>query len=258
MKSLWACVLIVLCHTLCHAQESEGKKQFKNREGGIRIGYTVGTYTYRHSGADVYFYRINNGFTPAAASPDSPQILTTEKPFKSVQNFRGIHIGGEITEENYQMEVYFTTRKATTDARYTFNNGPGTPIQTEHEQIRMRYNSLTFALGYPFKKVPIAVGMCMDIGSLRTQHKFETHGNKWQNWFFTYKIISGDETPKTPVATYGAYLNIYIGRFMIKVNQNFALLDGDLNSQSYKYTNLPTSSKVFPMANTSISATFKF
>lgn len=258
MKSLWTLMVFMLyCVASGYTQESEGKKKFGARESGLRIGYTVGQYTFRQAAADIYFYRLNHTLI-SNIDPQNRQIVSVEKDFKPVQTFRGIHLGGEMNEENYQLEFYFTTRKATSTSTYSCLNALSNAIEIENEKVRLRYNSITFAAGYPFKRLPIALGVNMDIGVLRAQHKYESLGNKWRNWFSTEKIFGGGQVPKTQVATYGLYLNLYLGKIMFKVNQNFTLLDGGLNSQSKKYTNLPNSTKVFPMANTSITASFKF
>jgi hypothetical protein len=250
----WSSVFLYSQENAVPSSPKKGYDYFKSR---IKIGYTLGQYTYHHSGSDIYMYRINNGFTSQASTK---RIYSVDDQFSPMNFFRGIHIGGELGDENLRVEIYFTTRKSTSDAKYSYDNGVGTPIIQEHEKVRVRYNALTWGVGYRFEKLPmLTLGACLDIGILRTQIKLGSQDdNKWYPWFYSFKIFGSGVKPNTPVATWGLYASFDLGPISFRLNRNFTLLDGDLNSQTFKYTNIPWSSKVFPMANTSLSASIKF
>lgn len=237
-------------------KKHHGYDYFRSR---FKIGYTIGRYTYHHSGPEIYMYRANNGLA-AAGADNTMRILGVDDKFTPMQTFRGICIGAEIGEENLRLELYFTTRKSTSDIKYTFDNGIGTPVVDYHEKVRMRFNAMSLGLGYKFTKLPqLTMGVCADLGILRTQKKVASESGDWEPWFYSFPLKDGNPPkPTTPVITYGLYVCVDLGPLSFKLNQNFTLLDGDLNSETYKYTNIPFSSKNFPMANTSLTASVKF
>lgn len=256
-------ILIVLLFKVCSSlsQESSTSEPKRNGydyfKGRYKIGYTLGRYTYHHSGPEIYMYRINNGLVAADAA--TTRFLSIDDTFTPIQSFRGVHLGLEAGESNLRYEIYFTTRKSTSDAKYTYDNGDGTPVVIEHEKVRIRYNAVTLGIGYRFEKLPqVIIGTSMDLGVLRTEHKLESLPDaKWEPWFYTFGIFDDEVKPRTPVATYGLFIGFDLGPVSLKLARNFTLLDGDLNSQTYKYTNIPWSSKNFPMANTSLTAAIK-
>lgn len=262
MKGLHALLIVfLLSPVILFSQENTTAEPKKSKydyyKSRFKIGYTLGRYNYHHSGPDIYMYRVNNGLAPSEAS--TMRIYSIDDKFTPIQSFRGIHVGTEFGEGGFRTEIYFTTRKSTSDAKYTYDNGDGSPIINEHEKVRMRYNAMTLGIGYRFEKLPqLTLGTCMDLGILRTERKLSSQeGGKWEPWFYSFKISGSGVKPNTPVATWGLYAGIDLGPLSFKLVRNFTLLDGDLNSQTFKYTNIPWSSKIFPMANTSLTAAIR-
>ncbi len=262
MKKHWALSFALFVSISCvYSQESNTAEPKKNKydyfKSRFKIGYTLGRYTYHQSGPDIYMYRVNNGLASSEAS--TMRIYSIDDKFTPIQSFRGIHVGTEFGEGGFRTEIYFTTRKSTSDAKYTYDNGDGSPIINEHEKVRIRYNAMTLGIGYRFEKLPLlTLGTSMDLGILRTERKLSSQeGGKWEPWFYSFKISGSGVKPNTPVATWGLYAGIDLGPLSFKIAKNFTLLEGDLNSQTFKYTNIPWSSKIFPMANTSLTAAIK-
>lgn len=233
------------------------KRSYDYFKGRFKIGYTLGRYAFHQSGPEIYMYRLNNGFSPSGAG--TMRYLSIDDRFTPIQDFRGLHVGFESGENSFRMEIYFTTRKSISDAKYSYDYGDGTPVVIEHEKVRIRYNAVTLGLGYRFEKLPqVIVGVNADLGILRTERKYESQeGGKWEPWFYSFKISGGGVKPNTPVATYGFFVGFDLGPVSLKLVRNCTFMDGDLNSETFKYTNIPWSSKNFPMANTSLTAAIK-
>lgn len=233
------------------------RKGYDYMKGRMKIGYTVGHYRYQMSGPDVYMYRANNGLASAFADTSMHITAITDK-FTPIDNFRGINIGFESGDEA-RVELWWTTRKSTSDVAYNYYSSTDFVVKEHREKVRVRYNAVTLAIGKRFgKSKRLTLGGCTDIGVLRVEKKVEGVTKGWDPWFWNFAIFDKTKLkPNTPVVTYGFYAAYDIGPLAFRVNTNFTLLDGTMNSQTYKYTNIPWSTKVFPMANTSFTVALK-
>lgn len=226
----------------------------------FKVGYSIGQYVFHLSGPEIYMHLKNNGFQ----TPDEPgniRIHSIDDRFTPLQTFRGLSIGPEIESgSGMRVELIFTTRKNTSDCKYTYDTGEGTPVIQHHERVRIRYNALTFGYGYKFEKLRrLTVGTNMDIGILRTEKKVlsEDGDGKWYPWFYSFKILGDGIKPNAPVATWGLYFNYDLGPLQFKFNKNFSVLDGGLLSQTNKDSVIPWSEKKFPLSSNTITLSIK-
>lgn len=205
-------------------------------------------------------WRTNNGYADG-----NTRILKVSDKFGSMQNFNGLSLLIENSgkEEQLCYAIGWTMRKRICDATYTYDHGASTPQVERTERVRMSTNMYFFSVGYrpTFAKSKFQVGASMDLGFLKTRIKTKdpnVNDSKWKPWFYTQKVLGDGVTGNTPIAAYGFYTSYDLGRLCIRLTHLRSLLDGDLDSQTQKYTNLPYSSKVFPIGSTMISALYSF
>lgn len=210
------------------------------------------------SGPEIYMWRINHGYADG-----NTRILNVSDKFGSMQNFNGLSIMIENTgkEDKLCYAIGWTMRKKVTDATYTYDYGSSTPEVERTETVKMSTNMYFFSFGYRpgFANSKFQIGLSMDMGFLKTRIKTKdpnSPGSKWQPWFYTQKVLSNGITGNTPIAAWGIYASYDLGPLCIRLTHIRPVLDGNLNSQTFKYTNLPSSNKVFPIGNTMISALY--
>jgi hypothetical protein len=227
----------------------------------FRIGPSYGRYFYHLSGPEIYMYRVNNGFEEGTA-----RILEVSDKFGSVNDFGGFSVIYEMEayDKGLLMEIGWSMRRKSTDARYTYDYGPNTPVIDHYEKVKLSSNMLFFSLGYRPIRVPaLMMSFGMDMGFLRTKKKVidetDATSGKWMPWFYSVKIFdSGKVTAKTPIACSSFALSYDFSAFTLRLSHTMPILDGELLSQTGKYTNIPWSSKVFPMRHTMISLMYNF
>jgi hypothetical protein len=227
----------------------------------FRIGPSYGKYFYHMSGPEIYLYRINNGFIDGTA-----RILDVSNKFGSINDFNGFTFIYEMEgyDKGLCMELGWSMRRKATDARYTYDYGPGTPVIDHYEKVKMSTNMVFFSLGYRPPRVPaLMMSLGMDMGFLRTKKKVEdatdSNSGKWVPWFHSVKIFdSKNVSPKTPIAAYSFAVSYDISVFTLRLSHTMPLLDGEMLSQTGKYTNIPWSSKVLPIRHTMFSLLFNF
>lgn len=227
----------------------------------IRIGPLYGRYFYHMSGPEIYMYRVNNGYIDGTA-----RVLEVSDKFGSANDFSGFSAIYEMEgyDKGLCMEWGWTMRRKASDARYTYDYGPGTPVIEHYEKVKMSTNMVFFTLGYRPPAVPaLMMSVGMDMGFLRTKKKVEdasdADSGKWMPWFYNVKIFDrGNVTPKSPIACYSFAVSYDISVFTLRLSHTMPILDGEMLSQTGKYTNLPWSSKVFPVRHTLISLMYNF
>lgn len=227
--------------------------------GGLRLGFGLGKYTSHVSGPEIYMWRVNNGYADG-----NKRILEVSDRFGSMQDFKNIHLAMESDggPGPFTYEFSYSARFKVCDARYTYDTGPNTPTGTRSEKTKMTINTGSFALIFnPSKMNWLRPGVSMDIGFLRTKIKVEddlagTTG-KWQPWFWSFKVLGSDITPKTPIAGVSVFAVLDFKVVSLRITHLVPVLNGSLNSETNKYTNIPWSEKVFPIQHTVISAYIK-
>jgi hypothetical protein len=235
----------------------------KSRPMRFSIGYNYGEYANHLSGPEIYTWRMNHGFN-AMNLDKNLRILEVTDEFGSLNNFHGIIISlenGYGSDENSPIRYEFgwVNRHKTTDIKFTFDRGDNTEVIEHYEKLKIRYNSAFFGLGYRPRNGNLFFGANMDLGLFRTSRKVDSktvEDKSWQPWFYTPKVIGNGITGMTPVVGYGFFVSYDISRFNIRLAQSYGLMNADLNSESGKYTNIPWSSKNFPIQNASLALTF--
>lgn len=230
-----------------------------NTPGGLRIGFGLGQYTRHVSGPEIYMWRVNNGYADG-----NKRILDVSDKFGSMQDFKNIHLAFESADGPgiFTYEFSYSARFKVCDARYTYDNGPATPTGTRFEKAKMTLNTGSFALIVnPPKMNWLRPGVSMDIGFLRTKIKVEDDlaGNTdgWQPWFWSFKVLGSDITPKTPIAGVSVFALMDFNVVSLRITHMVPMLNGSLNSETGKYTNIPWSEKVFPIQHTVVTAYIK-
>lgn len=231
------------------AQEYDGS--------GIRVGYSYGMYTYHLSGPEIYCARFNS-----IALDTSAALISFDDAHGSFQNFHGPSLSWQMESGpggHICLEIGWNARLRKSDGAYTYNPGTG-PIEYK-EKLKMSVNMVYMTIGYRPTGGRLMFGVGMDLGMLRTKMKYtDASGNmtKWEPWFFTMGILSKDPKPSTPVAGYTLSISYDISVFTVRVAHTRPLLDGEMNSNTGKYTNIPWSSKRFPITHTMVSLLFHF
>jgi hypothetical protein len=230
-----------------------------NAPGGLRIGFGLGQYTRHVSGPEIYMWRVNNGY-----SDYNRRILEVSDKFGSMQDFKNIHLAYESEDGPgiFTYEFSYSARFKVCDARFTYDTGPATPTGTRYEKAKMTLNTGSFSLIVnPPKMNWLRPGASMDIGFLRTKIKVEDDlaGNSdgWQPWFWSFKLLGSDVTPKAPVAGVSVFALMDFKVISLRITHMIPMLNGSLNSETGKYSNIPWSQKVFPIQHTVVTAYIK-
>jgi hypothetical protein len=225
----------------------------------FRIGPSYGKYFYHQSGPEIYMYRVNNGYAEGTA-----RILEVTDKFGTVNDFMGLTAAYEVAVyDNMSVELGWSMRRKATDARYTYDNGPNTPVIDHYEKVKMSSNMAFMTIGYrPAKAPALMFGIGMDLGFLRTKRKIvddtDSNSGKWAPWFYSVKVFGDGVTAKTPIACYSFVVSYDFSVFTLRLSHTMPLLDGEMLSQTGKYTNIPWSDKVFPMRHTMVSLMYNF
>lgn len=237
----------------------------KARPGSFRVGYQYGQYSHRLSGPDIYIWRMNHGFN-AMNLDKNIRILNVSDEFGTLNDFHGIILmveGGYGTNESSPVRYEFgwINRHKTTDIKFTYDRGDNTEVIEHYEKLKIRYNSAFMGLGYRPRNGNLLFGANMDLGVFRTSRKVDNktmEDKSWQPWFYTVKVLGDGVTGMTPVIGYGFFISYDIKRINLRFSQSYGLLNADLNSETGKYTNIPWSSKNFPIQNANLALTFNF
>lgn len=261
---IFACFLFVLllspAHMHARKTQSSSRQSSNGNTTNFRIGPSYGRYFYRMAAPEIYMYRVNNGF----ASGNYRVLEVTDK-FGSLQDFNGFTMVFEsVQEDGFTFELGFSMRRKATDARFTYDTGPGTDVIDQYEKVKMSSNAAFLSLGYrPLAAPKLLMGFGMDFGFLRTRRKIENNtdpnSGEWGAWFYTFKIFdSGKVSSKTPIASCTFLLSYDVSVFTLRLSHSIPVLDGNMLSQTGKYTNIPWSGKVLPMRHTMFSLLYNF
>ena len=228
---------------------------------GLFFGPLYGRYQYHMSGPEIYMWRKNNGYLGTYGTAPTDRQLEIKDPFGDINNFYGWTLGfnGEALV-NYSL--LWQHQRSVSDIKYTYDTGPGTGVYNYSQKVKMTINWVSFAMGIRVgAKEKIFLGGSIDIGMLKTVTKIDDEGNpngsgKWQPWFYSFKVLGSGITPRTPVAAVSVIASYDIGPLTLRYSHNWGILNGDLNSETNKYTNIPWSSKFFPVAANTIALTY--
>jgi hypothetical protein len=222
---------------------------------GLRIGYSYGMYTYQMSGPEIYCAQFN-----AIALDTSQALISFDDAHSSFRNFHGASVSYQLeptgTAEKVCLELGWNMRFRSSDGAYTYEPVPGGGSVQYKERLKMSTNMVYMTIGYRPTGKRLMFGVGMDLGMLRTKRKFTDAGgsmSKWQPWFFTIGVLRDDPKPSTPIAAYTLSAAYDFSAFTLRIAHTRPVLDGEMLSQTGKYTNLPWSSKRFPITHTMVS-----
>ncbi len=219
--------------------------------GGLRFGYTRGFYRFSMSGPEIYMWRVNNGYAPENLGVLG--IKEVIEPFGQLNQFNSIQAYTEFEGSGLTAEVGLVLRRSATSAVYTVLAPSGLEEEWT-EKVKLRYNEVFLTVGYRAPQSKLYLGAGLDIGIFSALHKI--NGSKWSPWFYAFKIIGGDITARTPCAAVSLVASYDISYFTLRVYSQHAMLNPTLNSESGKYTNIPWSKKVFPIAHVGVGLMF--
>lgn len=241
-------VLLLAMGIPCAAQDYDGS--------GIRIGYSYGQYTYHLSGPEIYCARFNT-----IAQDTSAAIVSFDDAHGSFQNFHGPSVSWQMHSDpsgHICLELGWNARLKRSDGAYTYDVGAG-PMKYE-EKLKMSLNMVYMTIGYRPTKGRLMFGIGMDLGLLRTKKRYTDPSgdfSKWEPWFFTIGL-NKEKKASTPVAGYTFSVAYDFSLFTLRVAHTRPILDGDMLSETGKYTNIPWSSKRFPITHTMVSLLIHF
>lgn len=253
IRKLYLCIAL-LCAT---AVSSSLSAQDEYDGSGWRIGYSYGRYTYQLSAVEIYCAQFNS-----IAQDTSAALVSFDDAHESFRWFHGPSVSWQMESGpsgHICLELGWNARLRRSDGAYTFDLGQGAGPQKYEEKLKMSMNMVYMTIGYRPTKGRLMFGAGMDLGMLRTKMKYtDASGNmgKWVPWFFTIGIFSKDPVPTTPIAGYTLSVAYDFSVFTLRLAHTRPVLDGDMLSQTGKYTNLPWSSKRFPLTNTMVSLYF--
>lgn len=219
--------------------------------GGLRFGYTRGFYRFSMSGPDIYMWRINNGYVPEDIGVLA--IKEVKEPFSQLNQFNSLLAYTEFEGSGLTAEVGLALRRSATDAVYTVLVTGGVE-EERREKVKLRYNEVFLTVGYRGPGSKLYLGVAFDIGMFSAWRK--VNDGKWSPWFYSFKILGGDVTAKTPCAAVSLVASYDISYFTLRVYSQHAMMNPKLNSESGKYTNIPWSQKVFPISHIGLGLMF--
>lgn len=228
---------------------------------GLFFGPVYGRYQYHMSGPEIYMWRKNNGYLGTYGSAPPDRQLEIKDRFGDINNFYGLTLGFN-GEGMVNYSLLWQHQRSVSDINYTYDTGPGTGVYNYSEKVKMTINWVSFAMGIRAgAREKLFLGGSIDIGMLKTVTKIDDEGNpngggKWQPWFYSFKVLGSGITPRTPVAAVGVIASYDIGPLTLRYSHNWGMLNGDMNSETNKYTNIPWSTKFFPVAANTIALTF--
>lgn len=219
--------------------------------GGLRFGYTRGFYRFSMSGPEIYMWRINNGYVPENLLVLA--IKEVKEPFGQLNQFNSFQAYTEFEGSGLTAEAGLAVRRSSTEAVYTVIT-PGGAEEEWREKVKLRYNEIFLTVGYRAPQSKLYLGVGLDIGMFSALHKI--NDSKWSPWFYAFKIFGGDITARTPCAAVSLVASYDISYFTLRVYSQHAMMNPTLNSDSGKYTNIPWSTKVFPIAHFGVGLMF--
>jgi hypothetical protein len=232
-------------------------------KSGFFVGPLYGMYQYHISGPEIYMWRKNNGYIDPYGSPSTKRQLEVKDRFGNINHYYGGMIGLRV-DGPISYSLLWQHQRSVSDIEYTYDNGPSTPVYNYYQKVKMTMNWVMFAFGtQALLNRNLFLGGSIDIGMLKTTTKVDDTGNpaeggKWAPWFYSFKVLGDGITPRTPIASVSLVGAYDIGKFTLRYSHNWGLLNGDMNSQTNKYTNIPWSSKSFPVASNTFALLYNF
>lgn len=219
--------------------------------GGLRFGYTRGFYRFSMSGPEIYMWRINNGYAPEDLGVLG--IKAVKDPFGQLNQFNSAQAYMEFEGSGLTAEFGLAIRRSATSAVYTVVKSGGAEEEWR-EKVKLKYNEIFLTVGYRAPQSKLYLGAGLDIGMFSALHKI--NDSKWSPWFYAFKIFGGDITARTPCAAVSLVASYDISYFTLRIYSQHAMMNPTLNSESGKYTNIPWSTKVFPIAHFGVGLMF--
>lgn len=261
-----ALVLLMLICVQLHAKPPRMKLPLlsgSTEKSGLFLGPLYGSYQYHMSGPEIYMWRKNNGYIDVYGSTGTKRQLEVKDRFGNINNYYGGIIGFR-GKGMLGYSLLWQHQRSVSDIEFTYDNGPSTPVLNYYQKVKMTMNWIVFAFGnQSLLNEKLFLGGSIDIGMLKTVTKIDDEGNpnsdgKWGPWFYSFRVFGDDVTPRTPIASVSVVASYDFWQFTLRYSHNWGLLNGDMNSQTNKYTNIPWSTKAFPVASNTFSLLYNF